>query len=381
MPQEYGKVTEEGLAYLRAKIGQERPITDPYNEFVTKDGIKHFARSIGDPNTMWFNEDYARKTRWGGMISPPGYLYSMSWGSWDLRRGRGLAGVHGLHSGDTWEWFKPLRLGEKLTTSHHLVDLVEKKSSYAGRMFHQIEQVTFRNERKETVATWQFSSMRVERHEGASRGKYLKTKLAKYTPDEMKKIEADYDAEEVRGATPRYWEDVREGDALTPVVKGPLTTQDIIAWVMGAGSPHIRAFRFFLEYRRRTPAVAVTNPETGVPEPIERVHWDNWMAAEIGMPAAYDYGSQRGAWASHLLTNWMGDDAWLRRMAVEYRGINFLGDTVWLKGKVVRKYEEGNALLVDIDIWGETQRGQIIVPGKATIALPSRTTGLPKVAE
>ncbi|MEK7682218.1 MAG: acyl dehydratase, partial [Chloroflexota bacterium] len=200
-----------------------------------------------------------------------------------------------------------------------------------------------------------------------------------YPPDEMKKIEADSDAEEVRGAKPRYWEDVKVGDELVPVVKGPLTTQDVIAWVMGVGSPHIRAFRFFLDYRRRTPAISVTNPLNGVPEPIERVHWDNWMAAEIGMPAAYDYGSQRGAWAVHLITNWMGDDAWLKKIEVMYRGMNFLGDTTWIKGKVVKKWTEGPEYLADVEITGINQRKAVTMPGHAIVALPSRVGGVPKV--
>lgn len=376
---EYGRITEEGLAHLRAKIGKERPLNEQYNRHVTEDGIRHFARAIGDVNPLWNDAEYACKTRWSGLIGPPAYLYSMSWSAWDFGRGRGLAGVHGLHSGDTWEWFKPLRVGEKISVTVHLADLIEKQGQYAGRMIQQVEQLTFRNQRNEVVATWKFMYMRTEREEGASRGKYLKNRMAKYSADDIKKIEADYLAEEVRGATPRYWEDVREGDLLKPVVKGPLTTQDIIAWVMGAGSPYIRAFRHFVEYRLRTPAIAIINEETGVPETVERVHWDNWMAKEIGMPAAYDYGSQRGAWCSHLLTNWMGDDAWVRKMAVEYRGMNFLGDTTWIRGKVARKYQEGGDHRVDIDIWGENQRGEIIVPGKATIALPSRTGGPPKV--
>ncbi len=37
-------------------------------------------------------------------------------------------------------------------------------------------------------------------------------------------------AETRRGAAPLYWEDVDVGDAVPPVVKGPLTITDIVAW-------------------------------------------------------------------------------------------------------------------------------------------------------
>jgi hypothetical protein len=38
---------------------------------------------------------------------------------------------------------------------------------------------------------------------------------------------------------------------------------------------------------------------------VERVHWADYMAAGIGFPAAYDYRSQRGAYALHRATNWV----------------------------------------------------------------------------
>ena len=128
------------------------------------------------------------------------------------------------------------------------------------------------------------------------------------------------------------------GDAVQPIVRGPLTVSDMIAWMMGIGSPHIRSGQYWLTYRRRSPKVAVRDPETNVWQAVERVHWDPFMAAEIGMPAPYDYGSQRGAWATHLMTNWCGDDGWVAEVDVEYRGMNFLGDTTRISGKVTDKW-------------------------------------------
>ena len=72
------------------------------------------------------------------------------------------------------------------------------------------------------------------------------------------------------------------------------------------------------------------------------------------------------------MTNWMGDDAFLKRLRVEVRRFNVYGDTQFCKGRVARKYiHDGNAL-VDVDIWTENQRGEITAPGTATVLLPSR---------
>ena len=59
----------------------------------------------------------------------------------------------------------------------------------------------------------------------------------------------------------------------------------------------------------------------------------------------------------HLLTNWMGDDGFLKSMHVELRRFNVVGDTTWCKGKITGKRVEDGERLVDMDIWGEkTQR-------------------------
>ena len=368
----YGRITDEALAQHRARLNKWYPITEPFNEYATKDTIKHYCRAIGDVNPLYLDRDYAAKTRYGGLIAPPGWLYSVFWGSWDLRRGFGLPGVHGLHSGDGWEWYRPIKEGERIHAERALTDIQEKSSRFAGRSILEIRTIKFYDEANELVARNFWPVIRTERDEARKRGKYLEVQPARYTEEDIRSIEADYGREEVRGATPRYWEEVQAGDALTPVVKGPLTTFDVICWVMGVGSPHIRTGQYWLAYRRRSPLIAVTNPETGVPEAVERVHWDNFMAREAGLPNAYDYGSQRGACATHLLTNWCGDDGWVKSVDVQYRGMNYLGDTTWVKGSVTGKRLEGNEHLVDIKIEAVNQRGEVIMPGTATVRLPSR---------
>lgn len=371
----YGQITDEALATLRARLGVERPITEPYNSEATRDAIRHFARGIGETNPLWLNAEYARGSRWGGIVAPPCFLYSVHWGSWDMRRGHGLPGVHGLHAGDRWEFFRPVKLGEQLFASRQLYSLEEKFGSLAGRSFLQTIRITFRDQDDKLLARCYLSSMRIERDRARKGGKEKGVQVGKYSREEMAAIEADYDAEVIRGATPRYWEDVAVGDALQPIVWGPLTSADCISWVMGSGSPHIRSGQYWLEYRRRTPAIAVINPETGVPEPTERVHWDNYMAREAGLAAAYDYGSNRGALTSRLLTNWMGDDGVLKSLDARYRGVNYLGDTLWLRGTVSEKHEDGRNRLVTCDLAGTNQRGETIVSGRATVALPSRDRG------
>jgi acyl dehydratase len=106
-----------------------------------------------------------------------------------------------------------------------------------------------------------------------------------------------------------------------------------------------------------------------------RLHWDQDRANDLGLPAPYDYGQMRSQWATHAVTNWMGDDAWIAAIETDIRMFNFHGDTTILTGTVVDKRSEGVRRLVDIEVKGTNQRKEVNVSGKATVLLPSRETG------
>ena len=87
----------------------------------------------------------------------------------------------------------------------------------------------------------------------------------------------------------------------------------------------------------------------------------------------YDVGFQRHCWQIHLLTNWMGDDGWLKKSYAEYRRLVFFSDVVWVTGKVTSKYvDEDGENCVNIETNAVNQRGEEVMPGGAVIALPSR---------
>jgi hypothetical protein len=77
----------------------------------------------------------------------------------------------------------------------------------------------------------------------------------------------------------------------------------------------------------------------------------------------------------------MGDAAFLKRIRSEWRKFNLLGDTTWCRGKVTRKYAQAGHALVDLEIWGENQRGEITAPGLATVVLPARNIALKPVVD
>src|SRR5205823_2745016 len=111
-------ITEEMVARVRARLGEESPISEPFNTEATRDTIRHWAEAIGDVNPLWIDRDYAAKTRYGTLLAPPSFLYSCNQGP--AHRGRqaggwrGFAGIHRVWVGEEWEWHQPIQLGDQI---------------------------------------------------------------------------------------------------------------------------------------------------------------------------------------------------------------------------------------------------------------------------
>jgi len=90
------------------------------------------------------------------------------------------------------------------------------------------------------------------------------------------------------------------------------------------------------------------------------------------MPGIYDIGPHRLSWLCRFITDWMGDDAFLKKLGGFLRRPNIISDVTRIKGKVVRKWQEGGDFLVECQIWGENQLGEMTMPGYAIVSLPSR---------
>jgi acyl dehydratase len=138
-----------------------------------------------------------------------------------------------------------------------------------------------------------------------------------------------------------YWEDVTEGMELPSLVKEP-TTRQLVQYAGASGD--------FYE-----------------------IHYDKDFALANGLAGPILHGALKNAFLGQLVTDWMGPLGRLRRLACQYRGMDFPGQPVTVKGTVTRRYQEQGRFLVDCNLWLENSQGQTTTPGSATVALPSRT--------
>jgi acyl dehydratase len=72
------------------------------------------------------------------------------------------------------------------------------------------------------------------------------------------------------------------------------------------------------------------------------------------------------------VTNWMGDDGFMREHSIRVKQPVIFGDTTITTGRVTGKREENGRALVDCEVWAKNQFGQVTASGKSVVELPCR---------
>jgi len=366
-----GRITDEAIAAAKAMIGLRLRPEGPYLQDVTVDTIRNFCNGIGDLNPLYRDSEYGRNSRYANVIASP--MLPMAYG-WLGRTRWGLPGVHGFYAGNDWELFRNLRPGDRIGAEERVVAVDERQSEFSGRLVIQYVEANFVNQRDDLIARVLGWCTRHERKAARDKGKYKDVKKHEYTAEELTAIDKAVLEEEkhICGRNIRYWEDVEEGQELTPIARGPLSMMDTMGFLVGCGRGHTHGV--LLKGAVRHPGHFFRNPEAGGGVEYTGIgHHRESVAKEVGVPGTYDYGPQRSAWLATLVTNWMGDAGFLKRIKTELRRFNTMGDTTWCKGKVTKKYKQEGYALVDLEIWAENQRGEMTAPnGRATVMLPSK---------
>jgi len=138
-----------------------------------------------------------------------------------------------------------------------------------------------------------------------------------------------------------YYEDIAAGSEITPLVKQP-TTRQLVMWAGASG-----------DY----------NP----------IHYDKDFAQSRGLPGVIVHGQLVFCFLGQLMTDWIGEQGSLRKLTCSYKGMNFPGETVTAKGKVIKKYVEDGEHRVECNIWAENPEREKTASGMAIVIMPSRS--------
>ncbi|MBI3182208.1 MAG: MaoC family dehydratase [Myxococcales bacterium] len=134
-----------------------------------------------------------------------------------------------------------------------------------------------------------------------------------------------------------YFESIRVGDELPALAKAPVDRVQLARYAGASGD---------------------FNP----------VHVDETYARSVGMPSVYAPGMLVMGFLGQLLSDW-GRGAQLRRYTVKFVKIVWPQDTVVCKGRVTDRFGENGRYFVEVELWAENQRGELVIKGQAQVQL------------
>ena len=175
-----GTINEEALEVFRSRVGTELRVSNVFNQHVTPEAIRKFVNGIGDTNPLYLDADYAAGTRFGSLVAPQNWVYSV-FPTWVLQ---GLPGVHAFHSGNDWEFYRPMLAGDEITPESKFTGFEEKQSKFAGRFIMEHQEARYLNQRGDLVAKARTWLVRAERPAARKQGKYKGTVLPHPWTDE-----------------------------------------------------------------------------------------------------------------------------------------------------------------------------------------------------
>lgn len=365
----------DALEQASALLGQEVRV-EQWNYEATRDTIRHYAWGLGDDNPLYCDPDYAAGTRWGGIVAPPTFLF----GVFDAVVAPGLPDIQWFYSGSDWTFHEPVRRNDAITARARLADVREISGKQVSRMIVQTGDVAYTNQHGRTVANVLSHCFRIPRQTADGGLRYEAREPHRYGEAELQAIEDAVLNEYRRGADTLYWEDVEVGAEMPGTVRGPLSQLDMTCYYAGAvGTSGYKSTKLKWQYSywaRHAPDRIPNNydPSYYAAAISPSIGHQNAKVAvsELGMPGPYDNGPQRIGFMTGCVTNWMGDDGFLRYLGVRLKLPVIFGDTTFTKGRVTGKRIEDGRGLVDAEIRAENQLGQVTARGTAVIELPRR---------
>lgn len=99
------------------------------------------------------------------------------------------------------------------------------------------------------------------------------------------------------------------------------------------------------------------------------IHVDEDKARGGGLPGVIAHGMLNMAVLGRLLTNWVPQRA-LRGFGARFSAMAFPGDVVTCRGQITNKTEAAGEKLVELALTAENQKGDKLLVGTATVALP-----------
>jgi acyl dehydratase len=301
----------------REGLGRPMP-PRPWRE-VTPEWLRRHGDGSGDFNPLFRDPAYARAGRFHQLVASPSFVFSMNFGAnasiWGHIPAADVAmkDLSILYLGADIDWYRPVWVGDRVRSIETPVDVRPTTTRQLGEALICSGRTQYFNHRAELVAQ---VTNRMLRFANPGRG------VRAGEPGDRPRVAPDPLVWERtrRGAQPRYWDDVRAGEELPELPKGTFTTTEL--YLFAHGSLSTNRSRYVDDGTIDMGAGGRADPE--------------YARASRSQATSFDYGPQRIAWLTQVVSDWTGDHGDLVRLSSRLHRPNLVGDTNTVTARVSR---------------------------------------------
>lgn len=290
----------------------------PQAQVIEKVAIACFAEALGETDPVYYDKEYAKTTKYGGIIAPPTFTATLRCppvpGVWRAPAGQ-------IHAGQRYRIYRPLKAGETVWCRETLEEAYEKEGSKGLMVFTVTRRDITDADGNLCVQSWGTMMTRAALFEAADAA-------AKQASEKTVDVEPGRLVETI------CFDALREGMELPSISLEPYTAVSIAKYAAGS-----------LDFNA--------------------IHIDDDAARNVGFKSRVGHGMIAAGLQARVVKLWLGPDVSVADLQMRFAGPVYCGDTPTFYGKVTSvDGQEGRAL---IEYMVKNQESLVVLSGSVEV--------------
>ena len=289
---------------------------------IEKGAIRKFAQATFETDPIYYDEEYAKSTKYGKIIAPPAFGRSLKFGDipgFDLpRRGR-------VHAEQEYIYYRPICAGDVVYCQNKIIKTYEKEGRSGHMLFVVFEHAVY-DENKEPYCIGYNTTLFKE--DVLTNPKFKNTEA-----DLSSGPEWNVDIEKVDV------DNIKVGDKIGPIEFPPITKTKIAQWGGATG-----------DY----------NP----------IHFEDAAAEAAGLPSVIAHGMISVALAGNVVNRWLSGAGEMNGIKIRFVSPTLPGDVIKMTAEITSVECEESIKKIECNIIAINQREQKVINASAVMSIP-----------